>query len=193
MCFCADRIPQCEKRSYLILNETRYPGEHFSVSVVLVGFNFGRVSGPVYTSTLDSSNGMIADSQRTQLIEGGLYQQCTDLSYTDFSNQTINPAVLSLTPQQQFIQENQPDRVDRNLRDIYSPACDKRSELSASHCTALLTTPPPVYVNVTLEPCPLGFKLRGECVCDDILDGIINIDPTFIKKVALTFLKKVAL
>ena len=31
---------------------------------------------------------------------------------------------------------------------------------------------------MTLEPCPLGFKLRGGCVCDDILDGTINIDPT---------------
>ena len=52
VCFCINNIPQCENRTYIILNETRYPGETFTTYMVLTGYNFGRVPGTVYTNVL---------------------------------------------------------------------------------------------------------------------------------------------
>ena len=48
-----------------MLNETRYPGETFTISVALTGYNFGRVAGSVYTNVLgrDYENVIDPDSQ----------------------------------------------------------------------------------------------------------------------------------
>ncbi len=50
VCFCVNNTLQCQNSSYLVLNETRFPGESFDTSVALVGFNFGRVTGAVFAT-----------------------------------------------------------------------------------------------------------------------------------------------
>ena len=176
VCFCSEDIPQCENRTYLIQNETRYPGESFTISVVLVGFNFGRVAGTIYTDTLDNHTGSISDSQHAQLIKADFYSHCTDLNFTIFSGQTNMQTVLALTAQHQSLKEMGNKQVEASLREIYSPACDLTKYNPDPSCTAFFTTP--VYINITLiKCCPLGFQLDvsvGVCVCDNNLNGTVR-------------------
>ena len=165
VCFCVDNTPQCENRAYLIQNETRYPGENFTFSVVLAGYNFGRVAGSVYTNVLGRDfREVISDSQHIQSVN---LMECGTLTYTLSSDQIGDPVILVLTAQEQITQGQDKTDIQTDLHNIYSKRC---SENELFPCTALLTTP--VYINVTLEPCPLGFKLSDICECDDKLQNI---------------------
>ena len=165
VCFCPDNTPQCENRTYFMLNETRYPGETFTISVALAGYNFGRVAGSVYTNVMGQDFAEVIDSER-QHIQSVNLNECSTLTYAVSSNQTSDSVVLVLTAQEQITQEQDETDIQIDLRNIYSSKC---SEHGLFPCTALLTTP--VYINVTLEPCPLGFKLKEVCECEDIFQN----------------------
>ena len=165
VCFCVNNTPQCENRTYLILNETRYPGENFTLSVVLAGYNFGRVAGSVYSNVLGRDyREVICDNQHIQSVN---LINCGTLTYTVSSDQIGDPVILVLTAQERITQGKDKTDIQKDLHNIYSQKC---SDGSTFPCTALLTTP--IYINVTLEPCPLGFKLNDICECDDILQNI---------------------
>ena len=169
VCFCIDNVQKCENNTFNMLNETRYPGESFEISVVLVGYNFGQVSGPIYTETLDTYSGSIDDSQRIQGVD---YKQCSNLTFTVTSNRVNHSVTLVLTAQKHVTQEN---RVDNGLRNLFS-ICYR-----SMHDSDLNT---PVYIRVSLEDCPLGFKLsktRHVCDCDEYLDKLKHNDQTMVK------------
>ena len=161
VCFCVHNTQQCQNRSYLVLNEMRFPGESFNISVVLVGFNFSRVTGPVFATVLDENTGSINDNQHIQSIND--YLQCTELTYTVLSNQTSRPLQLSLSVEESFVQGNQDDIIKESVSNIYSPMCNNNS----LPCTALLTTA--IFINITVDNCPLGFQLNTSsmCGCDE--------------------------
>ena len=175
VCFCVDNTPQCKNRTYFMLNETRYPGETFNISVALAGYNFGRVAGSVYTNVLGRDYSGVIDSkpQHTQTVN---LNGCGALTFTLFSNQTSTHVVLALTAQEQItLNQNEID-VQTDLRNIYSERC---SEEGSFLCTALLTTP--IYINVTLQDCPLGFDLNNDskvCGCDETLREKIGTNQT---------------
>ena len=172
MCFCVHNVPQCRNRTYLTLNETRFPGETFNASVVLVGYNFGQVSGPIFTDTLNRYSGTIDGIQR---IQGVHYKQCSNLTYTVTSEKTNHSVTLALTAQERFIRGERADEVKRSLRNLYSPCRNKL-------CAPDLTTP--VYIHVKLEDCPLGLELNktsGVCDCDKNLGIIRDNDQTVVK------------
>ena len=162
VCFCVHNTPQCQNRTYLVLNETRFPGESFETSVALVGFNFSRVTGSVFATVLDGKTGRIDDSQHIQSIRND-YLQCTELTYTVLSNQTSRPLQLSLSVEESFFQDNQDDIIKESVNNIYSPAC-----YAPVPCTAVLTTS--IFISITVDKCPLGFQLNnvsGMCECDE--------------------------
>ena len=162
VCFCVNNSPQCENRTYFMLNETRYPGETFTISVALAGYNFGRVAGSVYANVLGREyREVIREGQHVQTVD---LLKCGTLSYTVFSNNIEDPVVLVLSVLEQLIQEQDDEDIQHNIRDIYSKRC---SENRTFPCTAVLYTP--VYINVTLEPCPLGFDL-------DLIDRICKCE-----------------
>ena len=175
VCFCVDNSPQCENRTYLMLNETRYPGETFTISVALAGYNFGRVAGSVYTNVLGRDYSGVIDS-KPQHIQTVNLNGCGALTFTLFSNQTSTQVVLALTAQEQItLNQNEID-VQTDLRNIYSERC---SEKGSFPCTALLTTP--IYIDVTLQDCPLGFDLNNDskvCGCDETLREKIRTNQT---------------
>ena len=173
VCFCVDNVSQCTNKTYLILNETRYPGESFNTSVVLVGYEFGQVSGPIYTEPLDSHNGLIDDSQYVQNVD---YQQCNDVTYTITSSRANHSVYLALTAQEQQTNGNRENEVKNSLWNLYSPPCD------SLYCVPNFITA--VYIHVTLESCPLGFELKktsGVCDCDENLEKIRDLDQTVVK------------
>ena len=175
VCFCASNSPLCENRTYLMLNETRYPGETFTVSVALAGYNFGRVAGSVYTNVLGQDYTGVIDS-KSQHIQTVNLNGCGTLTFTLFSQKNSTQVVLALTAQEQITQNQNELDVQTDLRNIYSERC---SEKGAFPCTALLTIP--IFINVTLQDCPLGFDLNSDskvCGCDETLREKIGTNQT---------------
>ena len=167
VCFCVDNMPQCTNKTYLTLNETRFPGENFSTSVVLAGHYFGRVAGSVYTNVLGRDyREVIQESQHVQNVD---QLDCDTLSYTIYSNELSDSVVLVLTAQEQLTHEQDESNFQANLENIYS--AERCSTVET--CFALLYTP--IYINVTLQPCPLGFELDPTnriCVCGNKINSV---------------------
>ena len=162
VCFCLHNTPQCQNRAYLVLNETRFPGESFEISVALVGFNFSRVTGSVFATVLDKKVGNISDGQHIKFIND--YEQCTTLTYKVLSNQTSRPLQLGLSVEESFVQGNPDDIIKESIKNIHSDECSDTSV----PCAALLTTV--IFINITVDNCPLGFQLNKTldmCECDE--------------------------
>ena len=164
VCFCIDNTPRCDDKTYLMINETRYPGETFTISVAMAGYNFGRVAGSVYTNVLgrDYKDVIAYKSEHLQFVD---LMNCSDLRYTITSDKTRMSIVLVLTAQEQITLEHDKTNFQTDLRSIYSERCSDRKR---PPCTSLLTTP--IYINVTLQDCPLGFvldRVSEVCSCDN--------------------------
>ena len=50
VCLCENGVPKCANYSYIVLEKRYTSGEKFNLSVVLVGDDFGTVSGGVYAN-----------------------------------------------------------------------------------------------------------------------------------------------
>ena len=159
VCFCDDNgSPQC-KNTIIVHNETRFPGEIFNVSLVLVGYNFGTVTGSIYANVL--STGSYQQLGQNQHTQAATFSSCNNLVYSVHSKDSSE--VIKLTASEQ---ESSKDEIEKNQNAAFC----KVTYLNST-CTALLTTP--IYINVTLETCPLGFKLNETglmCECDDNLN-----------------------
>ena len=159
-----------------MLNETRYPGETFTISVVLTGFKFGRVAGSVYTNVLDRGYGeVIRESQHVQTVE---LMECTNISYTVFS---IDSIVLVLTSEEENTEKLDETFIDINTRKVYSQnfACSVQDQFGYDSChDTLLYTP--AYINVTLETCPLGFELNISTDICECSQGLRDIEHTLL-------------
>ena len=172
VCFCNNDNPQCTSTTFLVINETSYPGELLSVSAVLTGYNFGRVAGSVYTHVVGRDyREVISESQHIQFAS---LQLCTKLQYNIISQQNQTSFVLlALTAQDRFTPEM--NDFETSLHDANSDRCKNLTQ----PCTALLTSP--VYINVTIEECPLGFILNktiGMCDCDQTIGNLMHSDGT---------------
>ena len=147
----------------MFLNVTKYPGEAFNISTVVVGENFGTVTGAVYSKFLPLGKDRPAPRleelqhfQRIMRLEG-----CTNLQYTVLSKNEKEILVLTA----------------KDITTLYYGSKDEVDSLGSEYkidgypSRALLKYP--VYVNITLLACPLGFMLhksQHRCVCHLQLD-----------------------
>ena len=148
--------PQCNK----IVNKDYhiYSGEELAVRVVVVGGDFGPTVGIVHAGFLSQSEQHIVPSlkplQHSQLISSS--KQCTSLVYNMYSEQTqISNIVMYLTV---AFKEG---KTAATLYD-YSTRNDNCSP--KDYCSRVI----PVFINITLFPCPVGFTLLGDppgCEC----------------------------
>ena len=161
VCLCNETgEPQCAIESYIFSTVQVFPGEEFALSVVAVG--------SVYASflPLNSTSPSLGTNQDSQSV---IYSQCNTLTYTVFSKPSTEE-VLVLTSIQQTIQEYRDRNLVENNIHIFESVNVIPDELLNL----------PVYVNVTLQQCPLGFKLTEEppykCTCHNKLteNGINN-------------------
>ena len=162
VCFCDSNYPQCTSTAFLVINKRKFPGESFSIPVVLTGYNFGRVAGTVYTNVVGLDyRDVINETQHVQSVSN--IMNCTELQYNIFSHQSqIKFVMLTLTAQDQFTRGMR--EFETSVENFNSTRC---TNINQQPCTAHLTTP--VYINVTLKECPLGFELdntTGTCECD---------------------------
>ena len=167
VCFC-DNDNQCNATAFPEINETRYPGEKFSIPVALTGYNFGRVAGSVYTNVVDQNYKKVIDDNQHVQTANDIIMNCTSLKYRIISQEKQTSRVtLVLTAQDQLTQRK--SKLE-NMNDFSSSRCNK---LPYPPCVARLTTP--AYINVNLEGCPLGFMFHsttGICDCDQIIKNL---------------------
>ena len=165
VCVCDETIRHstppyfCANASLIFLSKSVHPGIAFNLEVVLVGSEFGTGTGSVYAQFLSqSSSELYPPHQYSQRIDN--FKKCTRLSYTVYSSNSQEILVLTSTDET-VLKYGDQNRIefecsryekDRLLMDIVPPH--------------LLTTP--VYINLTLLPCPKGFYFTGSppgCNC----------------------------
>lgn len=159
VCLCSDGVVDC---TAVFMNSTVYPGEDLSLSAIVVGQRFGAVSGSIYANFLSQNE----TEATTELKESWQYSQeagpgeCTNLTYSILSNSS--EVVLTLTATDATVMSYLDNETyGEALIDYYTTGMVSKDFLTF-----------PVYINVTLLPCPLGFKRVGNppgCVCDNSL------------------------
>ena len=164
VCLCMDGKPNCYT---IFATKTHYPGETFTVSAVVVGQELGTVNGTVYAQFLPLQHSETEPSLRElQQSQHVGHDSCTELKYSIQS--VFNHEILVLTAQAVSVSEymdpvvvnNTANRYQRMIQEGY---VDANKYNSLRDLTIL-----PVYLNITLLPCPLGFMLSSqpaECVC----------------------------
>ncbi len=158
-CLCdRDGRPSC---TTVFSSHTHYPGEPFQLSAVVVGDWFGTVSASVYAQLLplNSNTGEVAGLGSLQQSQGG-HLNCANLTYTIRSNSASVTLVLTAgsRPIQAYPSCSLISQVNKGGR-----------QYNSSGAISHLLRSFPVFINVTLHPCPLGFMLSGEpyqCTCN---------------------------
>ena len=142
--------PKCHDISYIYIVEEVYPSESFTIPVVVVGGDWGTTIGTVFaTFTHHTHSRLKPSSQYTQVINS---TRCTNLSYNVYSDQSVQ-MLLS---------------VDQNLARRHYLYCTNRENFKKDSCRYFS----PLYINLTVLPCPPGFILQGDppgCNCHSVL------------------------
>ena len=148
---------------------TVYPGQTINISAVVVGQNFGTVAGLAYAQFMQ--RGSLLQLKPEQKVQSVTQHNCSNLSYTIFSQGEVSEAVLVLTAQDSYVSQFFDNTVDEDtiytVTEEYSVSNERAVEL------LLYNTNSPVYVNVSILPCPPGFMLTTaspfKCDCDGLL------------------------
>ena len=159
-CVCTNGTQDC---TTVFMNTTKYPGEAFNIPAVVVGDNFGTVTGSVHSKFLSLGTKRTAPNleEFQNLQKFSRSAGCAKLKYT----------VLS---------ENEKEVMVLTAKDVTTLQYGSQSEVDEMVTTYeqggdpplhLLTYP--VYINITLLPCPLGFMQHNSqhrCVCHSQLE-----------------------
>lgn len=175
VCFCDNGIPDCYK---IKTSVTVNPGEYYNLSLAVVGYGLGTVPGTIVArnTTQDSvgeslfRNPLVYNSQT---ISGREYKE---LSYVIISKAvqeefslgvSAHSFVKSLDEVKAILEFQQTKQIDQIYPVLQSPY-DSVFEIFY-HI--------PIFVEVNLIPCPMGFELiEGKCVCHQLLrDNSINL------------------
>ena len=141
-----------------------YPGEDIILSVVAVGQTFGTSSGFVYAQLLETNkSGTINYTQKYQMVD---QYHCNDVIYSIYSHP--GHVVLVLTTTSELIQHfGNSEEIQESI--------DQYNKDHHSYVPKLLLNIP-VYINVSIKPCPPGFNLSRsslECTCVQRIQTIL--------------------
>ena len=162
VCACDDKgQPQCGK---LIIDIATYPGSMFSVPILLVGGNYGTTTGNVYASFLQENSSSCAaledSNQYHQVMTRN--SECTMLNLSVYSGGLEETVFLTTE-----------ESIYRPVEDYFYEAVhiDSYSEDDYMYITSAEQNTP-IFINITLLPCPPGFILVGyppKCDCHPVL------------------------
>ena len=172
------------------LHYTVYPGQNFTIPAAVVGFNFALTSGSVYAQFLSSDASLGSESQ---YVYGVSHTKCTQLQYSVLSDKKQETLVLANNGQKveeissgmegaiKALNENSIKTVSVSSANIFNnPAkyynnsrfvtdnVDGIFGLSGYVPKSLQYSP--VFISITLLPCPPGFTLSAhphKCECDE--------------------------
>ena len=163
VCFCENGRPN---RYMIVSNITVHPGEHFNLSLAVVGYGLGTVPGSVVARSRGKENLFGSSLQVSQEIRG---RECQQVRYAIVSEEDQEMIALDVDThslgrtleQVEAVLDFQLTKNTRNISPILRSPYDSIFE-SFFHI--------PVFVQVNLLPCPVGFQLvRGSCVCHETL------------------------
>ena len=159
ICLCnSDKTVNCTI-VFPTFEQAYYPGEEFYIPAVVVGDMFGTVDGAVYAHLL-TQGGSGVFGEDLQQVQHVTHNRCTNLKYSILTDPGM--VVLVLTVNDVIIQRYPSEFEIYNIQiDI-----DKYEDYGQIDPYLLST---PIYINITLLPCPLGFTLSSspsKCVCD---------------------------
>ena len=155
VCLCdCEGVPRCGDREYIFKQlPSRYPGETFSLSAVVVGYEFGTVPGIVYATLNGGHNGSLSNEQYVQGITS--HQKCSLLYYTVLSSQVGNDHHLQLD----LGQNPKPGDIDVALLE-YNESHQIINDILLYQ---------PIELTLLIEKCPAGFVLTTDppffCTC----------------------------
>ena len=118
-----------------------------------MGHDFGTVSGSAYAQFLQKGNETQLESG--QEVQSVTQHSCDTLYYTIFSQSEVSEAVLVLTAQNSYVSKFLNDKVDDHIVAL------KKLHYKAHPIEPLVYSNSPVYVNISLLPCPSGFMLTA--------------------------------
>ena len=174
VCFCENDIPNCYK---VMINVTAYPGENFNLSLAIIGYGLGTVPGLVIASGNSSRQGSPeqslfgSESEYSQEIKG---TTCQNVRYSIVSERDKEYFALAVD-EQSFLKSLEVAQSVVNFMITRREGNKYASLLFSSIYDDFFYIP--VFVEVDLLACPVGFQLvRGRCVCHQILlNNNINI------------------
>ena len=166
VCFCENGIPDCYKA---INNITVHPGEKFHISLAIVGYGLGTVPGSAIARGSGGGEGSTEVGEVQSLFGSRLEgvqeirgRQCQDVGYSIVSVRDREQIALAVETESFSISLKEARGVllgyDANVYQyLYHTLPDEFYHI-------------PVFLDVNLLPCPIGFQLvRGRCVCHRIL------------------------
>ena len=159
-CVCTNGTPVC---TTVFMSMTKYPGEAFNIPAVVVGEGFGTVTGSAQSKFLSlGKNRTVPNLEGFQHLQKvSRSQGCAELQYTVLSENDKEVLVLTAKDVTTLHYGSQ-SKVDEMVTSY---------ERSGYIQAELLTYP--IYINITLLPCPLGFMLHSSlhrCVCHSQLE-----------------------
>ena len=169
VCLC-DKLgaPQCANIDYIYRElPPRYSGEVFTVSAVVVGYDFGTVPGIVHSKMVWRTANNITLEKYLQVQEIREHTQCGLLNFSIQSQLTNETSMLQL-----YVQENK-EESDKSSVEATTQPCIKHKQMLEE----LLSQN--VHISLTLQDCPSGFILKNTpphiCTCHPTLEESGNI------------------
>ena len=190
VCFCENDIPNCYK---VLSNTTVYPGENFNLSLAIIGYGLGTVQGLVIANRSKSGESISEQSvfgSESQYFQEIREAKCQNIGYSIVSERDGEQIALAVDSQSLLIplevaQSVLNFKLTCTVRDIPSLLLGYNSIYEDFFYI-------PVFVEVDLLACPVGFQLvRGRCVCHQILLNN-NIDTCFFSKGTALILRPVS-
>ena len=177
VCFCDNDIPNCYK---ILNNITVYPGENFNLSLAIIGHGLGTVPGLVIASSSRSGNNISEQNvfgSESQYFQEVREAKCQNIGYTIVSERDGEQIALAVDSQSlslplEVVRSVLNFELTRTVGDISSLLLGHSSIYENFFYI-------PVFVEVDLLACPVGFQLvKGRCICHKILLNN-NIDTCF--------------
>ena len=174
VCFCNEsRIPDCMIFSYT-KTHSFYPGQNMYISAVTVGQNFGTVAGSVYAQYFKRSHtDNLLELDGSQKVQSVTQKSCNKLSYTLFSPKDITNLILVLTAEETVVSSEYNQIFSKDTKSFF------QQTYHTSRVQPLLYSNNPVYVNISILPCPVGFMLTSnppfKCDCNQLLQQIPEV------------------
>ena len=174
VCFCNEsRIPDCMIFSYT-KTHSFYPGQNVSISAVTVGQNFGTVAGSVYAQYFKRSHtDNLLELDGSQKVQSVTQKSCNKLFYTLSSPKDITNLILVLTVQETVVSSEYNQIFSNQTKSLF------QQFYHTSRFQPLLYSNNPVYVNISILPCPVGFMVTSDppfkCDCNQLLQQIPGV------------------
>ena len=158
VCMCDNEgRPQCTNSSFTNMSMSVYPSEKFTLSATIVGVDYGMTIGNVYANLFLASSGaataLVLEQgyQYSQWIDNVSCKELTYSIYTEHTQSVQHSVIMYLTAQ---YTNNPRYLADQNYRKYCRYSFNSECQNS------------PIYINVTIPPCPLGFlKSSSRCDC----------------------------